>query len=253
LKFDYNIRKATGMEFCIEPELSLLYDDAKLEGLKRQGVSYISVPYDFIEETPREKLRERAGAFASFGITVDNAHPRFGSYNTENSLVNQYRTPRLRYLEQLKEGLDRMSILGVRTAPLHTGGGCQPESPEWTLELCAESIFEITRAAVDAGIVLALENTFFNKPNKWDGVGSSDGRPEQTTDYIYDDIGKLCRLIDILDSPYVKGCFDAGHSHYLGCMARDFSRMADNIALYHLHDNNRAYDMHLPPGYGTLD
>jgi len=246
------------MEFSVELTLKILFDDALLDEVASQGVRYISVPYDLIESNPKKIIRERAAALASRGISVDNAHPRFGSYNTAYSLVNQYENQRKLYLEQLKDGLDRMSILNVRTAPLHTGGACQPDAPEWALEMCAESVREILPEAENAGIVLTMENTFFNKPNRWDGVSElksdeSSNYPMQITEYRYDDIDKLCKLIEMISSPYVKGCFDAGHAHFLGDLRVDHAKMADNITLYHLHDNNRRIDMHLPPGYGTLN
>ena len=243
------------MVFSVEKQGVEMLDDASLENLALQGVTAISVPYDFIETAPIGVIKERASALAAHGIKADTSHPRFGSYNTENSLVNQYDIPRKRYFEQLKFGFERLSILGVRVAPLHTGGCCTPSAPDWALELCAESIFAILETAKDCGLLLALENTFYYDPMRWDGAAPAavNGRPKGVSDIEYDDIDKLCRLIDTIASPNVKGCFDAGHAHYLGSLAGDHEKMGGRIALYHIHDNNRAYDMHLTPGYGTLN
>ena len=241
------------MELSVELSWAAMLDDAKLDEAAGEGITAISVPYEFIETTPKKMIKERAAALNARGIRVDTAHPRFGLYNSENSLVNQYKATRLKYIEQLKDGFERMSILGVRTAPLHTGGCCLPEAPDWALELCAESLRQILSAAEDAGIILAMENTFFYMPQRWDGGAKSDERPEETYDVVYDDIGKLCKLIDQMESKYVKGCYDAGHAHYLGDLKADHEMMGDRIVLYHIHDNSRDRDMHLPPGYGTLD
>ena len=241
------------MELCVELKYAQMYDDALLDESAAQGVIAISAPYDFVESAPKAVLKERVAALSSRGIRVLTAHPRFGVYNSANSLANQYAAPRHLYLEQLKDGLERMSILGAKTAPLHTNGACLPVAPDWAFELCAESVQSVIQAAADAGIILTIENTFFPVPQGWDGGCGKGGRPEQSSVLVYDDIGKLCKLIDMLASPYVKGCYDAGHAHYLGNLAGDHETMGERIALYHIHDNSRDYDMHLPPGYGTLD
>ena len=241
------------MEFCVELPQSVILDDSELDKIAAQGVAAISAAYDLVESQPKETLRERASALAARGIKADTAHPRFGLYNSDNSLVNQYALPRGVYLEQLKAGFERMSLLGVKTAPLHTGGACLPSSPEWALELCAESVRAVLPCAMDYGIVLTLENTFFFNPQRWDGGYGHNARPAQAAKMVYDDIDKLCRLIDGLATPFVKGCFDAGHAHYLGDLEGDHAAMGDRITLYHVHDNNRNNDTHLAPGYGTLD
>ena len=245
---------ADAISLSVELTYQIMFDDAKLDELAAQGIKAISAPYDdFVEATPLKTLKERAASLASRGIRVDTSHPRFGNYNTQYSMVNQYEIPRKLYLEQLKEGFERLSILGVRVAPIHTGGCCLGVSPEWSMDLCAESLREVVPAAADCGLILALENTFFSVPQHWDGGVGDNGRPAQTRNTVYDDIGKLCRLIDMLDSPVVKGCFDAGHAHYLGDLTGDHVKMGDRILLYHIHDNNQEYDMHLQPGYATLN
>jgi len=107
--------------------------------------------------------------------------------------------------------------------------------------------------AAAAGITLTIENTFFVAPQHWDGGSGISGRPPESAVTVYDDMGKICKLIDGFASPFVAGCFDVGHAHYLGDVASDFAKMGERIKLYHIHDNNTARDMHLPPGYGTLD
>ena len=241
------------MELCVELSYSTMLDDAKLDEIAAQGVTAISAPFDFVESSPVDVLKNRAAALASRGIKTLTAHPRFGLYNSDNSLVNQYVSQRKFYIEQLKDGFERMAILGVKTAPLHTGGSCLPDSPEWALELCAESVAGVLPLAEKTGIIIALENTFFNSPQRWDGGIGISGRPPETSEAVYDDIRKLCRLIDGFSSPYVMGCYDVGHAHYLGDVVADHKMMGDRIYLYHLHDNNTARDSHMPPGYGTLD
>ena len=241
------------MDLCVELTYFEMLDDGKLDAIAAQGVKTISAPFEFVESAPKQILKERAAALAERGIKTATSHPRFGYYNSDNSFVNQYVVPRTLYLEQLKDAFERMSILGAANAPLHTNGACLAGAPAWAMELLAESINAVIPAAADAGIVLAVENTFFHMPQRWDGGTGTQGRPAQASVMEYDDIGKLCSLIDQLNSPYVKGCFDAGHAHYLGDLRKDHELMGDGIILYHLHDNSRDRDMHLPPGYGTLD
>ena len=244
------------MELCVELQYSEMLDGKKIAQIAAQGVTAISVPYEIIESAPKEVIKDCAKTLAANGIKAMTAHPRFGSYNSANSLANQYETQRKLYIEQLKDGMDRMSLLNIKAAPLHTNGACLPVAPEWALQLCAESIGAVLPAAADAGIVLAIENTFFPVPQKWDGGYGDYGTnaaPPQAAEIVYDDMGKLCQLIDMFKSPYVKGCYDAGHAHYLGDLAEDHRAMGDRIILYHIQDNSRDRDTHLPPGYGTLD
>ena len=271
------------MILSVELNFATMLDDAALDEIAAQGITAISAPSDFVESLPKETLRRRAAALSSRGIGVDTSHPRFGLYNSEYSMVNQYTAQRGLYLERLKDFFERMAILGAKTAPIHTGGSCLPMAPEWALDLCADSVRAILPAAAGAGIVLALENTFFTVPMQWNGgsgghseAGASGGgtgcagaseaggadaivdaggapRPPCSDRLVYDDVGKLCALIDAQSSPYVRGCYDVGHAHYLGDVAADHAAMGDRIVLYHIHDNSREYDMHLAPGYGTLD
>jgi len=241
------------MEFLVELKPREMIDDAKMDEVAAQGVRAISVPVGFIETSSKEILKERAAALSARGIKAQTTHPRFGQYNSDNSFVNQYAAKRGLYLEQLKELFARLAILGIETATLHTGGACLEASPEWALELYAESVRAILPAAADSGVILAIENGRYSIPLQWDGGTGLDGEPDLETGMRYDDIGKLCKLIDNLASPYVKGCFDVAHAHYLGDIEKDHNMMGERIILYHINDNSRDGDMHLPPGYGTLD
>ena len=238
------------MEFSVEIPFAWLLDDQKLDEIAKQGVTAICAPYTFIESLPKETLRERAVAFAQRGLRVDTAHPNFGSYNQPYSLVNQYKTERGLYLEQLKDGMERMALLGARVAPLHTGGCCVPGAPQWSFDLCAESVRSLVRTAEDTGVTLALENTFYSVPQRWHG--GTNAEPLEYTTHQYDDVATLCRLIDACESSMVQGCFDAGHAHLYGDLTGDHEQMMPRIALYHLHDNGGDKDSHVAPGYGGL-
>lgn len=239
------------MEFSVDVTIAELMDDRQLDAIAGQGVTAICAPYLFVESTPKEVLRERAAALRARGIRVDTSHPNFGSYNQPYSLVNQYDAERGKYLEQLKDGLERMSILGARVAPLHTGGCCVPGAPVWSIEMCAAAVRSLVKTAEDTGVSLALENTFFASPARWDGGTREEALPRST--HRYDDIATLCRLIDACESPMVAGCYDAGHAHLYGDLEGDHGQMMPRVILYHLHDNGGDKDSHLPPGYGTLD
>jgi len=126
------------MKLSVELTYAIMNDDARLDEVASQGVAAVSVPVDFIESSRKQTLKERAAALKSRGIEANTAHPRFGMYNTEHSLVNQYSAPRGLYLERLKDCFERIAIAGAKTAPLHTGGACLPEAPDW-LWTCARS------------------------------------------------------------------------------------------------------------------
>ncbi len=48
-------------------------------------------------------------------------------------------------------------------------------------------------------------------------------------------------------------CFDIGHAHMTGNIAREFEQMKPRIRSTHLHDNDGVNDSHLFPGLGTIN
>jgi len=136
------------------------------------------------------------------------------------------------------------------------------------------SLRTIVETAEKYRIILALEN---DPPDFTDSFPRSFCSNSQV----------LSKLLEGVNSPYLKACYDTGHAHmgkkkmdirssgvyYPGydveaCMGkksplvnsqegekiRDGIRNLGNwIVTIHMHDNNGAHDFHLQPGYGTIN
>jgi sugar phosphate isomerase/epimerase len=65
----------------------------------------------------------------------------------------------------------------------------------------------------------------------------------------------LRMLIDAIDSPSVRHCFDVGHWNMFTTVSMEewFAELGHLIAETHVHDNHGQADEHLPPGEGAID
>jgi sugar phosphate isomerase/epimerase len=65
---------------------------------------------------------------------------------------------------------------------------------------------------------------------------------------------QILPLLDALDSPHVRFCFDTGHANAFGSVSYKEWLMAlgGRLGEIHIHDNNGATDEHLPVGEGNF-
>lgn len=72
---------------------------------------------------------------------------------------------------------------------------------------------------------------------------------------VYETVpGMLKRLLDGLNSPYLRFCFDTGHHNVFAEVPVDawIDALGPYLAQLHIHDNQGVRDQHLPPGEGTF-
>lgn len=64
----------------------------------------------------------------------------------------------------------------------------------------------------------------------------------------------LKRLLDGVNSPYLRFCFDTGHHNVFAVAPVDvwIDTMSPYLAQLHIHDNQGIRDQHLPPGEGNF-
>lgn len=81
------------------------------------------------------------------------------------------------------------------------------------------------------GTVLAVENIFDKNPTN------------------------IRALLDAVDDPCLRHCFDIGHFHIFGDVSLDewFEQLGSFVVETHLHDNHGKSDEHLPVGEGTVN
>jgi sugar phosphate isomerase/epimerase len=90
---------------------------------------------------------------------------------------------------------------------------------------------EFVPRARETGCTIAMENIFEKEPSTLRG------------------------LLEAIDDPYFRHCFDVGHWNMFTTVALNewFSELGPFIAECHVHDNNGSADEHLPPGEGKID
>jgi sugar phosphate isomerase/epimerase len=136
-------------------------------------------------------------------------------------------------LERIRKTMDLAALFRPKTVVFHPG------YDRWRFEgyrdLWLRNSIEVWKPiagkAQEIGTTIAIENVFDEGP--------------QT----------LRNLIEAIDSPNFRFCFDTGH-HFLFSKApltQWFDLLGECIAEVHLHDNNGTMDDHLPLGDGKMD
>ena len=89
----------------------------------------------------------------------------------------------------------------------------------------------LVKEAEESGLILAVENVFEESP------------------------GPLRTLLEEIDSPHFRFCFDTGHHHVFSKTSLPvwFEALGKYLAEIHLHDNHKQADEHLPIGEGGFD
>jgi sugar phosphate isomerase/epimerase len=136
-------------------------------------------------------------------------------------------------LDRLTKVMELACYLKPKTIVFHPG--YEKWKFDGNVKLWLESSLQTWRPLVERaekiGLVLAIENVF-----------------EETPDSIQN-------LLEEIDSPYLRFCFDTGHHHvfskaplsiWLGALGRYLIEV-------HLHDNHKEMDEHLPVGEGGFD
>jgi len=113
---------------------------------------------------------------------------------------------------------------GVPTLILHAARGTKPPPVSPT----GFSRFRrLAGAAEEAGVLLAVENLR--------------------------SLGHGMAVLDALDTPGVRACYDAGHHSCYGQDSTFLDRYGARIAAIHLHDNDGTDDQHRIPFTGVID
>ena len=124
----------------------------------------------------------------------------------------------------------------VAVHPLMPFGAESAEKPEEVYEINKKFYTALASVAGKLGVTVCLENMpFFEFPLS------------KTEDII--------KLLDDINSPYLKFCFDTGHAYRVGEVLSDSVKLAGekHLRILHVHDNFGIEDDHLPPYSGNID
>ncbi|MBQ6395335.1 MAG: sugar phosphate isomerase/epimerase [Atopobiaceae bacterium] len=130
---------------------------------------------------------------------------------------------------EVVKSLEFSAALGAPVSVVH----CLPHPDEKTM---MEENFKFYSAllpyAEEYGIAIGVENLWSSQ--------RSGQRLDRSSRYN--------EMIDRLDSPFAKGCFDIGHANISMHCPQEFIRDAGSrIFCLHVHDNDGNRDMHMPP------
>lgn len=241
--------------FCLGCNVGKIRDGAYRKMLFDAGVREISAdpPVFMSEDWSRDDVKRLADAVREDGLQTVTAHPPFGSFNQPFSTLRQSPKGLREDLAYMNEFILRCGLLGVQAIPLHTGGAMLPDAQDWEIQSAADYVKALLDSAEKAGVIIAVENT-----NHATAVGFYPGVEEDIplnlNIWKFDDTERILDFVHSFDSPYVRICYDTGHSHLNGKMLPDLDAFSKEIVLFHLHDGDGlGSDSHIQPGYGNAD
>ncbi len=196
--------------------------------LERQINPELFFPADVLDSLIPEELAAIAEALGQNGRT-STIHGPFMDLNPGSA------EPLLRQatLTRYHQAMDAAAILKPRVIVLHPGydkwryGGMQ----ETWLGHAADTYREMAARAEAIGCTIAVENIFEEEPST------------------------LRALLETIDSPSVRHCFDVGHWNLFAKVGLEewFAELGSFIAESHIHDNRGERDDHAPLGEGEID
>lgn len=188
----------------------------------------IFLPADVLDALIPEELTAIAGALAANGQKT-TIHGPFMDLNPGST------EPLLRQatMRRFHQALDAAAILKPRIMVLHPGYDKwrYGESQDSWLKHSIDGWQEVLARVRSIGCIIAVENIFEEDP------------------------ATLRALLEAIDSPLVRHCFDVGHWNLFGKvgMAEWFAELGSFIAETHIHDNRGERDDHAPLGEGNID
>lgn len=242
------------MEFCVGRNYDIWNSDVR-KLFRVNGIKSVFAGFSCImrEDLSRENILELRELLEKDGLHAATSHPPYGSYNQAYSLIRQSASDLEREILWMKEYIIRCGLLGMKAIPLHTSGAMLPQSEEWVIKCAQRYIRQLLPIAEKAGVILAIENTNHAKPQKFYPGMVTEGQLDRNR-WDFDDTEKILDFVHEFQSPFVRICYDVGHSHLLGRMWTDLEAFWSDIVMFHLHDNaGVGDDAHLQPGYGNLN
>ncbi len=210
-------------------EMKTLEDN--LKAWKQAGIAAIECDYSSLLEYPVRVLESWSKMFKDAGVRFWSVHAPFGG---QNNLSHPEEKTRKRAVEFHKVVLERTQKVGANCLIVHPSGAPRTEGEKtkaW--DWFRESLDELLPFAEELGMVLAVENML----------------PEAA---IGSDPAELSGFLAAYFSPHLRLCFDTGHAHIAGNAYLWLESVAPSVGTFHLADNDKGRDLHLPPGYGTV-
>lgn len=205
---------------------------------------YSAVDYNF-SDTESIFYSEKEEKFISMLYEIRNKLKSHGLY--VNQIHGPWKWPvkdateddRADWFGKMTKALVIAKHLGAKYMAIHPlmpFGHNSMEKAEEIYNINVKYYSALANIAKNLGVIICLENLPFQS------------FPISRTEDIL-------KLIDMINHPNIKMCFDTGHSHILGENLGDSIRLIgrDKLRIIHIHDNDGENDDHLIPYEGTID
>ena len=196
--------------------------------LERQINPEIFLPAEVLDGIIPEELAAIASGLAAGGLGC-TIHGPFMDLNPGSSEPLLRQATRHRF----RQALDAAAILKPRVMVLHPGYDKwrYGSSEDAWLKNCLDIWREVRERAEAIDLTIAVENIFEEEPST------------------------LRALLETIDSPSIRHCFDVGHWNLFGTIGLEawFAELGNFIAETHIHDNRGEKDDHAPLGEGGID
>ena len=140
--------------------------------------------------------------------------------------------------DYLKRAIECTGVAGGKICIIHPDNNKSAEEN-------AEFYFELLPFAKEHGVKIATENMWNWKKDAPTACAAACSH--------HDDFVKHIKTVN---DPYLVACLDIGHAHINKFLDNDIpaviADMGKRIKMLHVHDNNRASDMHKAPFMGTV-
>lgn len=141
--------------------------------------------------------------------------------------------------------MEAAALLGARIIVVHPRQHLTyAENVERLREINREYYTSLLPYCEQFGIAIATENMWH-----WNSFG------KHIIDSTCSRAPEFCEYIDMIDSPYLVGCLDIGHTSLVGVKLGDFIRTMGKARLraLHVHDNDYQQDSHTLPYLLNID
>lgn len=201
-----------------------------------EGVDFDDIPIDSPtwESSYKVYAKKICNVADDSGIKITQTHAPI-----TGSALSHFEGDLNKVVDRIKRSIEFSSLLGAEHVVVHP-----IQDPKFATE--SERVFEknisyfakLADCAKDFNIKLAIENMVMRTP---DGSHMRDG--------VCADPAEFKRYIDTLNSDYVTGCLDFGHSNMAGREPQDMLRAMGSkyITSTHIHDNDFIHDSHQLP------
>lgn len=206
--------------------------------LSQDGPNDIIIDARFNGDDYREQAYQLREFADKIGLPCNQSHAPFGSHYGDA-------TPETELFKKTVRSMEIASIMGAKGIVVHPMQfKYHPYYKDELKEINYRFYSDLMPYAEKFNIVVYTENMWNVRPVSHVIIPSTCSWAEEFAEYI-----------DMIDSPYMKGCLDIGHLLLTGeSVARAIEVMgADRIAALHIHDVYPQSDAHTIPYLGNVN